>query len=164
MKKKDWFYIAAIGAVVICIIAVIVYKFVLPGKNQLDGFAVRDFEKITVMDLSGNKLQLSDMVSKDSSTYCFLFELTGCYSCISRGIADLKQLKAAGKPYIALAVHQTDTADYACGNTGSINNRSCKEFRKSPTSSGAFGKWSVWSDMLVSGVPIYRLRLRDNYT
>jgi len=105
MKKKDWFYFAAIGAVVIGIIAVIVFKFVLPGKSQLGGFAVKDLEKIAVMDLSGNKLQLSDLLSKDLSTYCFLFELTGCYSCIFRGIADLKQLKAAGKPCIALAVH-----------------------------------------------------------
>jgi hypothetical protein len=105
MKKTDWFYNAAISAVAIGIIAVFVFKFVLPDKPQQDGFAVREFEKITVIDLSRNELQLADLVSKDLSTYCFLFEMTNCYSCIFQGIEDLKKLKAAGKPCVALAVH-----------------------------------------------------------
>lgn len=105
MKKKDWFYNAAISVVVIGIIAVFLIKFVLPDKSKQHGFTVKEFEKISVMDLSGNELQLSDLVSKDLSTFCFLFELSNCYSCIFQGIEDLKKLKAAGKPCVALAVH-----------------------------------------------------------
>jgi hypothetical protein len=105
MKKKEWIYNTAIGVVAICIMVVVVFKFVLPEKSRQGGFAVKEFEKITVKDLSGSELQLADLVSKDLSTYCFLFEMTNCYSCIFQGIEDLKKLKAAGKPCVALAVH-----------------------------------------------------------
>ena len=105
MNKRDLFYNIAIAVAGIGIIPIIVFKFVIPQKPQQRIFGIKDYEKITVTDLNGNELKLRDLVPKDESTYCLLFEMTNCYSCIFEGIEDLKRLKSAGKPCIALVVH-----------------------------------------------------------
>jgi len=43
MKKKDWIYNTAIGVVAICIMVVVVFKFVLPEKSRQGGFAIKEF-------------------------------------------------------------------------------------------------------------------------
>lgn len=105
MKKKDLFYNIAIGVVALAIVVVVLFKFILPGKPAQSGFAFNDLEKITVLDLSGNKLKLADLLSKDESTYVFILELTNCNSCIYQGMEDLMRLKEAGKPCFSIVSH-----------------------------------------------------------
>lgn len=105
MNKRDLFYNIAIGVVIIGIIAIVIFKFVIPKEPQQGIFGIKEYEKITITDLNGAELKLKDLVAKDESTYCLLFEMTNCYSCIFKGIEDLKRLKSAGKTCIALVVH-----------------------------------------------------------
>jgi hypothetical protein len=104
MKREELISYIAIGIVVIGIIILVLFKFVIVKKHA-DSFAFKDFDKITVTDLNGNENKLTDLVSKDGSTYCFIFDLSDCYSCIYKGIQDMKVLKKAGKLCICLVVH-----------------------------------------------------------
>lgn len=105
MKTPDRFYNLAIILAIIGIIALVLFKYVIPGRSQSNDFQIKDFDKITVLDLSGNEVKLADLLAEEESTYCLFFELTNCYSCLFKGIEDLKSLKSAGKPCVGLAVH-----------------------------------------------------------
>ncbi|MGE5344114.1 MAG: hypothetical protein ACM3SY_21825 [Candidatus Omnitrophota bacterium] len=105
MKKAQWLYGTAIGVLVIGIILVIIFRFILPPKNP-NAVNIKEFEKVSVIDLNGEQVRLADLAKKDQITYCMIFELTNCFSCIQKGIDDLKTLKKEGKSCIALAVHE----------------------------------------------------------
>lgn len=104
MKKRDIFYNTGIGVLIIAIVVLVVFKFILPQKAKPD-FWIKDYEKVTVMDLDGNELLLPSLFDKDGSTYFLIFDMSDCFSCISKGLEDLKSLKNAGKPCLAIVVH-----------------------------------------------------------
>jgi hypothetical protein len=104
MTKKDMFYNIGIGVLVIAIMVLIVVKFIAP-KNVNADVRIKDHEKITVMDLDGNQISLVDLFDKADTTYFFIFEMNDCFSCISKGLEDLKSLKKAGKPCMGIVVH-----------------------------------------------------------
>lgn len=105
MKTTDRIYSIAIVVVILAIIGVVIYKFAVPGKPDVGAFDIKEFEKMIVLDLDGSEVRLADLAAKDEITYCFIFELSNCYSCIFQGIEDLKRLKNAGKSCLGLAVH-----------------------------------------------------------
>ena len=104
MKKARIIFGIAFGLLAVSIIIVIVLKFIVP-INIGKGFNIREIEKIKVLDMKGNQVKLVDLFKKDEVTYCLIFELTNCYSCISQGIEDLKSLQKSGKSCIGLVVN-----------------------------------------------------------
>ena len=104
MKRSDLFFNIAIPVLFVGIVTLVVYKFII--KEQNPGlFAVKELSNISVVDLNNNKLALTDLLDKENETYCFLFELTNCYSCILEGLEDLKKIRKAGSFCIAIVVH-----------------------------------------------------------
>jgi hypothetical protein len=106
MSKKQLFLNISIGVAILAVLVVVLIKFVLPGKSGVR-YEFRDFEKIVLHDLNGKEIMLSSLVSKDESTYCFLFNMSDCFSCIVKGIEDLESLKNSGKRAIGLMVHDS---------------------------------------------------------
>ena len=93
-----------VGLLAAGIMVVVLFKFVI-NRNPRPPFGINDFEKILVTDLSGSEVKLSDLVSPDVTGYCLIFEIKDCPPCIYEGLQDLKKLKEAGKPCLALVVH-----------------------------------------------------------
>ena len=104
MKKSEILYSIAIGALALGIILVIIFKFVIKQKPQ-ESFALNNLDEINVIDLNGNHLKLVDYLGKDEVSYLLIFQLNDCFSCIYRGMNDLKELQQAGKQCLGLAVH-----------------------------------------------------------
>lgn len=105
MKKSDLFLNIGIGVVILAIITVILFKFVINKTGKEESFKINNIEKIMVSDLNGNQINFSDLLDKEGDTYILIFELRNCYSCIFKGIENLKSLKKSGKSCFGLAVH-----------------------------------------------------------
>ena len=118
MKRGGWFANILIGVLAAAVLAVGLYKFFFQ-EQPLAPFRFDGFEKITVSDLDGSVLPLSGLAAEDGMTYCLIFEISDCPSCIFKGIEDLKRLKQAGKAYIPLLVH--DLIDEVRGWSASNN-------------------------------------------
>jgi len=103
VNTRDRFFTIGIAVLLLCIAAVVIFKFVLPRK-PVDSFHVNKTEQLTVVDLDGNEIKFSDILSKDESSYCLLFSLKDCYSCIFRGLEDLTNLRRAGKNCFGLVI------------------------------------------------------------
>ena len=56
---------------------------------------------------------MMNLISKDKTSYCLIFDMNDCYSCILKGIDDLKALKGSGMNGFGLAVH--DSTDEVAG-------------------------------------------------
>ena len=104
MNKKQLLLNISIGIAILAVLAVVLVKFVLPWKSG-NQYQFRDFEKIVVYNTDGKTIPLSSIVSKAESTYCFLFNMNDCFTCIAKGIEDLESLKKSGKKAIGLMVH-----------------------------------------------------------
>lgn len=104
MQKSNLVYYAAVALSMAAIAAVIVFKFVIPGDNP-NQFKIENTEEIVLTDLDGNSVALESLLRHHDSTFCLLFELSSCYSCIYNGLVDLKTLKDSGNHCIAVAVH-----------------------------------------------------------
>ncbi len=100
--KRQKILDGAIIMMVLAIVTIITFKFVLPAKPDL----IIDFKKMDLLDLNKNTIVLSDLLNKEETSYCMIFDLNDCFSCINKGIADLKALQEAGHNAIAIAVHQ----------------------------------------------------------
>ena len=48
-----------------------------------------------------------DILDKNDETYCLIFELDNCNTCIYKGIDDLNRLKKDGLDTIAIIVHDS---------------------------------------------------------
>ncbi len=103
MKKKDLFFNIGIVRLVLVIGAVIIFKFVLADKTA-QGFKMNSFESISITDLNGDTVKLSDVLDEKDAVYLMIFNLNNCYSCIYDGLKDLKNLKDSGKSAIAVIV------------------------------------------------------------
>jgi len=84
--------------------ALVIFKFVLP-RSGLGPFVIKNLNAVTVYDLNENPLKLIDLLDKDKESYCLMFEITNCYSCIFKGIEELRQLRQSGAHCLAIAVH-----------------------------------------------------------
>jgi hypothetical protein len=104
MKKSEILYFIAMGTLALGIVLVIIFKFVLNQKPQ-ESFTIKNMDEINVIDLSGNRSKLANFLEKDDITYLLIFQLNDCYSCIYRGMKDLKDLQQAGKQCLGLVVH-----------------------------------------------------------
>jgi len=115
MKKSDLFYTIAIAALVVLIIAVALFKFVILERNPQETFQVKGFEEITVIDLNGSEITLPQLMTEDQSTYCVMFRITDCFSCVFESIQELIHLRKSGKACIGLIIH--DRLDEVSGFT-----------------------------------------------
>jgi hypothetical protein len=148
MSKKQLFLNISICIAVISVVVVVLIKFVLPGKSWSE-YKFQDFEKITVFDIEGKETKFSTMVSTSESTYCFLFNMEDCYSCIVKGIQDLESLKNSGKRAIAVMVH--DYPDELKGWSGN--------FKFTPLYS--IKRAEVYEHIIVPKLPVM-LEIKDN--
>jgi hypothetical protein len=102
MKKSTLFYSILIVFLSICIVLVILFKFILkPGP----GFNIEKRESIRVTDLNGKESGLFSLFNGKEDTYLLIFSFNDCSSCIYRGIEELKTIKKAGRTCIAIVVH-----------------------------------------------------------
>ncbi len=102
MSKKNFYLNIAIIMMIIAIILLVVFKFVI-NDNRND--VSLDIEKTNLVDLNGNKIKLSQMLSNDKVTYCLIFDMNDCPSCILKGLNDLSELKKTGLKSMAIVVH-----------------------------------------------------------
>jgi len=102
--KKESLYNIGIGILLVAIAVVVVIRFILPEPPRND-FSISDIENLEIIDLNKNHAPLTRFLAKDEINYVLLFELTDCYTCLVKGLEDLKKLKSAGKNVIGLAVH-----------------------------------------------------------
>ncbi len=106
MKSKDIIFSSAIVVMLIAVVVVVVFKFVLsPGPvRQEKSFGIDALDNLVLIDMNNNSFKFPDLLDKNKETYCLIFEMTNCYSCIYYGIEDLKKLRKAGKDCMAIAV------------------------------------------------------------
>ncbi|HDP95933.1 MAG TPA: hypothetical protein ENN40_11325 [Candidatus Aminicenantes bacterium] len=71
------------------------------------GMAFQNAREMILSDLDGNRLCFLDLVSSGGETCCLFFRLNQCYSCIFRGMEDLKLLQQQEKNCFAVAVHDS---------------------------------------------------------
>jgi hypothetical protein len=103
MKKLEQFYSIGIGVLLMGIIALVLFKFVFVPQRQ-DTFRIEKIDTMPILDLDGNKLHLSDLLSKDTDTYFLIFNLNDCLGCIYKGLEELKNLDNAGKTCFGLVI------------------------------------------------------------
>jgi len=103
MKRSERFFNIGIPVLAIGIIALLIVKFALNKKPQ--DFSIKDPAGISVLDLKGTIVSLSSLFDDEKGTYCLLFELTNCNTCIVKGLSDLIQLEKAGERCIAIVIH-----------------------------------------------------------
>lgn len=104
MKKSSIFYLIGIFLVSVCIFGVIMFKFILKPSPP---FSIEEIDKITITDLNGKEFKLGFFFLKDEYSYLLVADLNDCYSCIYRGIGELKTLKKAGRYCMVLVVHDS---------------------------------------------------------
>ena len=100
--KRERFYSTAIVILSLVILIVVYMKFFHNAPDR--PVDIKNIRAIKVYDGSGTLIGLSDILEEEKN-YCLLFDLNDCYSCIAKGISDLKSLKKSGKPCFGLVVH-----------------------------------------------------------
>lgn len=80
----------------------------LGGHADSDpGVVIQNAREMILSDLDGNPVCFPDLVSSGGETCCLFFGLNQCYSCIFRGLEDLKLLQQQEKNCFAVAVHDS---------------------------------------------------------
>lgn len=102
MKKYTLFYSILITLLSICIVLVILFKFILKPKP---GFNIENRDRLTVTDINGKEINLFSLFDHKEDTYLLIFSFNDCSSCIFRGIEELKAIKKAGRNCIAIVIH-----------------------------------------------------------
>ncbi|MCU0287447.1 MAG: hypothetical protein MUF15_13770, partial [Acidobacteria bacterium] len=102
MIKIERFYNFVIALLLVGIFVLVIFKFVL--KQPQESFGIKDIDQISVNDLVGNIVPLAKCFSNNRDTYILIFDLKDCFSCIYRGLEELKSLKNAGKTCFGLIV------------------------------------------------------------
>ena len=102
MKKKELYFYIAVGVLLICIILIYILKF---GPSRRESFEIKNMDHLSVTDLMGNKVKFQDSWKKGETVYCLLFDLNDCFSCIYRGLEDLKYLKNKGKKCLGIVIN-----------------------------------------------------------
>jgi hypothetical protein len=105
MIKKEKILNISIGVLLVAVAILVIFKFVIEEKNDQAAFRIDDFNSLYLLDLEGNKIEFSKLIAENESTYCLIFEMTNCDSCIYDGIEDLKKIRNSGKPCFAVVVH-----------------------------------------------------------
>lgn len=108
MKKKDLFANIVIGLLAVAIVVVALFKFVFtepPKASQ--AFSFKSFETTTVEDMNGDSIKLPLIFKSGEITYCLLFSINDCSTCIIKGTNDLKALRKAGKNCTWIAIHDS---------------------------------------------------------
>ncbi len=78
----------------------------LGGNGDGDpGMAIQNAHELVLSDLDGGRVFFQDLVLSRGETCCLFFGLNQCYSCIFRGMEDLKLLQKQEKNCFAVAVH-----------------------------------------------------------
>jgi len=115
LNKKDLFLNILLGAVAVSLILLSVSKFLLKTKSNSPEM-MKEIEKISVVGIDGREKKLTQLLKEDTDTYCMIFGLTDCATCIYKGIGDLQALEKKKNRCIAIAVH--DSLDDVKGFAG----------------------------------------------
>jgi hypothetical protein len=114
MMKSNRFIYYGIGILLIAIIIVLQVKFKFFIKsNEGNSFKIEYLENLSVKDLNGEDIKFLDLLNKNVISYCMIFELSNCNSCIIKGLEDLKKLRGEKTQCMAVIVH--DLVDEASG-------------------------------------------------
>lgn len=116
MKRLNLLVNTAIILLMAGIIALIVFKYALPSRKSKIEVGFKDYNNISVLDLMGNQIKLPDIMAKDETVYCLVYDLNNCYTCIYKGIEDMRSLKKAGKKTMILVLN--DFVDTVRGHAG----------------------------------------------
>ena len=92
----------------------VIFKFIVKSDKSADFFI--HIEKIKITNMEGESVDLIDLVAENSETYILIMRLNDCYSCIAKGIEDIKSLHLSGHGYVVIAAH--DSLDEVRGLTG----------------------------------------------
>ena len=98
------------NVVVAFLVGALVTALVVRLAGNVDGdpgVAIHNAREMVLSDLDGNQVFFQDLVSPKGETYCLFFGLNQCYSCIFRGLEDLKRLQQQEKNCFAVAVHDS---------------------------------------------------------
>lgn len=78
----------------------------LGGHAYTDaGMTIQNASELVLSNLEGSRIFFQDLVSSRGETCYLFFRLNQCYSCIFRGMEDLKLLQQQNKNCFAVAVH-----------------------------------------------------------
>jgi len=96
-----------IGIIILALVIILILfvKFNPLEKKKKLSVSIDNIELLNVIDLNSNSIRLVDIMRSSEETYCMLFELTSCHSCILQGIEDIKSLREAGNESIIILVH-----------------------------------------------------------
>ncbi|MGD2090612.1 MAG: hypothetical protein PVH61_30850 [Candidatus Aminicenantes bacterium] len=105
MKKSDVLYVIVVGVLLVGIVLLVIFKFVLKPQES---FSITHIDELKVTDLNGTEVKLIDILSTVDEAFCLIFNLNSdCFSCVYKGIEDLKNLKNAGKVCFGLVIHNS---------------------------------------------------------
>ncbi len=111
MKTQYWLINSAIIIVLIAIGFTVTVKYIIPKAKGT--VAINEINKIMLSDVSGTEIPMRKLIDDKTATYCLIFGFNDCYSCIAKGVEDLKKLKADGYDCLAIMIH--DNLDDASG-------------------------------------------------
>lgn len=89
----------------LAIVFILFVKFNPLEKNNKFSVSIDNIESVKVMDLHSESIKLIDAMNSSEETFCMIFELTNCFSCIVNGIEDVKSLREMGNASIIILVH-----------------------------------------------------------
>lgn len=117
MNKKERYLNLLIGILVVAVIYAALIRFVFKPVNG-ESFAVSNPDYIPVADLSGTVFPLSRILAQTGDTYCFIFDVRDCGTCILKGKEDINSLVKEGKTGIFIMINDItgDTASWASVN------------------------------------------------
>lgn len=92
----------------------VIFKLIVKSHNSAD-FNIR-MEEIKITNMEGGSEDLIDLAAEKSETYILIMRLNDCYSCVAKGIEDIKSLYSSGYGYVVIAAH--DSLDEVRGFAG----------------------------------------------
>lgn len=89
----------------LAIVFILFLKFNPLEKKNKFSVSIDNIESVKVMDLHSESIKLIDAMNSSEETFCMIFELTNCFSCILKGLEDIKNLRTNGNESIIILVH-----------------------------------------------------------
>jgi len=105
MKRIDKLLNIFIIFAILGIAVVVYFKFIIKPSVNLP-FQIGKIDKIRIFDLMEKELYIGDIVSKTGKeTYCLIFDIYDCLSCIEEGLKFLNELDNTKANLVAVAIH-----------------------------------------------------------
>jgi hypothetical protein len=105
MKKPDFVFRTVVVTLVILIAVVFLFRFVIK-KDRTMQVAIENPEKIDLITLENKTVTLDRLEKQSGYLYLAIFDYSDCYSCIVKGLNDLRALQGKGKNCAAIVLHE----------------------------------------------------------